>query len=185
MSKIAVFFADGCEEIEGLTVVDMLRRANQEVVGISITGSREIHGSHNIHFQADMTYEEAEEENKIDTFDGVVLPGGLKGTENLGAHQGVISTIQKFAKEGKLVAAICAAPSVLGANGILQGKHAVCHPGWEEKLTGAITSEASAVTDGNIITSRGMGTAIDFSLAIIAKLADEAVVANVRKGIVY
>ena len=93
--------------------------------------------------------------------------------------------IKKFAEEGKLVAAICAAPSVLGANGILQGKHAVCHPGWEEKLIGAVTSEETVVTDGNIITSRGMGTAIDFSLAIIAKLTDEDVVANVRKGIVY
>ena len=114
-----------------------------------------------------------------------MLPGGVKGTENLGAHPGVVSTIKKFAEEGKLVAAICAAPSVLGANGILQGKHAVCHPGWEEKLIGAVTSEETVVTDGNIITSRGMGTAIDFSLAIIAKLTDEDVVANVRKGIVY
>ncbi len=181
MSKIAVFFADGCEEIEGLTVVDMLRRASLEVVGVSISGGREIQGSHNIRFFADTTYEEA----PIDTFDGVVLPGGVKGTENLGAHPGVVSTIKKFAEEGKLVAAICAAPSVLGANGILHGKHAVCHPGWEEKLIGAVTSEETVVTDGNIITSRGMGTAIDFSLAMIAKLTDEDVVANVRKGIVY
>lgn len=181
MSKLAVFFADGCEEIEGLTVVDMLRRAKLEVVGISITGSKEIHGSHEIHFLADTTFEEAE----MDTFDGVILPGGLTGTANLGAHEGVISTIKKFAEEGKMVAAICAAPSVLGANGILQGKRATCHPGWEDKLTGAVITEGNAVVDGNIITSRGMGTAIDFSLAIIAELADEDVVANVKKGIVY
>lgn len=181
MSKIAVFFADGCEEIEGLTVVDMLRRAKIDVAGISITGSREVHGSHDITFMADMTYEEAD----LDTFDGVVLPGGVPGTPNLGAHDGVVSTVKKFAEEGKLVAAICAAPSVLGQNGILQGKRATCHPGWEDKLTGAVVSEESAVTDGNVITSRGMGTAVDFSLAIIQSLADEETLAQVRKGIVY
>lgn len=181
MSKIAVFFADGCEEIEGLTVVDMLRRANLDVVSVSVTGSREIHGSHDITFFADTTFEET----SPDAYDGAVLPGGAVGTANLGAHEGVVSTIKKFAQEGKLVAAICAAPSVLGANGILQGKRATCHPGWEEKLTGAVISEGNAVVDGNVITSRGMGTSIDFSLAIIEKFADADVVENVKKGIVY
>ncbi|MDE7310073.1 MAG: DJ-1/PfpI family protein [Eubacterium sp.] len=181
MSKIAVFFADGCEEIEGLTVVDMLRRAEQEVVSVSVTGSREIHGSHQITFFADTTFEEA----GMDAFDGVVLPGGAVGTANLGAHEGVVAVIKKFAEEGKLVAAICAAPSVLGANGILQGRRAACHPGWEEKMVGAEPVFENAVTDGNIITSRGMGTSIDFSLAILAKLADEDVISKVKKGIVY
>ncbi len=181
MSKIAVFFADGCEEIEGLTVVDMLRRAKIEVVSVSITGSREVHGSHDITFFADTTYEETD----MDAFDGAVLPGGAVGTANLGAHTGVVSTIRKFAQQGKLVAAICAAPSVLGANGILQGKRATCHPGWEDKLAGAMIAGGNAVVDENIITSRGMGTSIDFSLEIIAKLTDADVVADVRKGIVY
>lgn len=181
MSKIAVFFADGCEEIEGLTVVDMLRRAKIDVVGISITGSREVHGSHNITFMADTTYEEAQ----MDTFDGVVLPGGVPGTPNLGAHDGVVAAVKKFAEEGKLVAAICAAPSILGQNGILQGRRATCHPGWEDKLTGAVVTEENAVTDNNVITSRGMGTAVDFSLAIIQSLADEETLEQVRRGIVY
>ena len=181
MSKIAVFFADGCEEIEGLTVVDMLRRAKLDVVSVSVTGSKEIHGSHDIMFQADTLFEEAQ----MDYFDGIVLPGGLKGTANLAAHAGVVSAVQEFAAEGKLVAAICAAPSVLGQAGILKGKHATCHPGWEEKLTGAVTSKESVVTDGNIVTSRGMGTAIDFSLSIIQYLSDEETVEQVRKGIVY
>lgn len=181
MSKIAVFFADGCEEIEGLTVVDMLRRANLDVVSVSITGSREVHGSHGINFFADVVYEEA----GIGAFDGAVLPGGATGTANLGAHAGVVSTIKEFAAAGKLVAAICAAPSVLGANGILQGKRATCHPGWEGKLTGAIISEGNAVVDGNIVTSRGMGTSIDFSLAIIEKFVDADTVAHVKEGIVY
>ena len=181
MSKIAVFFADGCEEIEGLTVVDMLRRANLDVVSVSVTGSREVHGSHNITFFADTTFEEA----AVDTFDGAILPGGAVGTENLGAHKGVVSVVKKFAEEGKLVGAICAAPSVLGANGILQCRRATCHPGWEDKLIGADVAFENAVTDGNLITSRGMGTSIDFSLAIIAKLADEDVLSQVKKGIVY
>ncbi len=181
MSKIAVFFADGCEEIEGLTVVDMLRRANVDVVSVSVTGKLEIHGSHNITFFADTLFEDAD----MDSFDGAVLPGGAVGTENLGAHEGVVAVMKKFAENGKLTAAICAAPSVLGQNGILKGKRATCHPGWEAKLPGAVISEETAVTDENIITSRGMGTAIDFSLAIISKLTDENTVSQVRKGIVY
>lgn len=181
MSRIAVFFADGCEEIEGLTVVDMLRRANVNVDMVSVMERREIHGSHNITFLADMLYEDMEPAS----YDGVVLPGGMPGTTNLGVHEGVISIIKEFAAEGKLVSAICAAPSVLGQAGVLRNKRAVCHPGWEDRLTGAIVCEENAMTDGNIITSRGMGTAVDFSLAIIQKLTDEETLANVKKGIVY
>ena len=181
MSRIAVFFADGCEEIEGLTVVDMLRRAKVDVDMVSIMGRKEICGSHNISFLADILFEEMEPAS----YDGVVLPGGMPGTTNLGAHEGVISIIKAFAAEGKLVAAICAAPGVLGQAGILQQKRAACHPGWEDRLTGAVVCEESAVTDGNIITSRGMGTAVDFSLAIIRMLTDEETVADVKKGIVY
>ena len=117
--------------------------------------------------------------------DAVVLPGGMPGTLNLGEHAGVVSIIQKFAGEGKLVAAICAAPSVLGAAGILKGKCAVCHPGFEEKLTGAVVSEDTAVTDGSIITSRGMGTAIDFALAIVKYFKDENAVADLKQKLVY
>lgn len=181
MKKIAVFFADGNEEIEGLTVVDILRRAKQEVVTISVTGQKELHGSHGITFFADTLYEDAD----MASFDGVVIPGGMPGTTNLGAHEGVLSALREFDAQGKMVGAICAAPSVLGQAGLLKGKRATCHPGWEEKLTGAILSEETAVTDGNIITSRGMGTAIDFSLAMLKLLTDEETVAKVREGIVY
>ncbi len=179
MSKLAVFMADGCEEIEALTAVDMLRRANLDVVTVSIMGRKEIHGSHGITFFSDAMYEAAD----MSDFDGVILPGGAVGTKNLGGHEGVISTAKHFAKSGKLVAAICAAPSVLGQNGLLQGRRATCHPGWEDKLTGAVISEEDAVIDGNIITSRGMGTSIPFSLAIISKYADEQTINNVKKGI--
>lgn len=181
MAKIGVFMADGCEEIEGLTVVDMIRRAKLEVTMISITGKKEVTGSHNITFMAD----ELSDEVDYEALDGIVLPGGMPGTLNLGGNKIVNKVIRQFAQEGRLVAAICAAPSILGAAGILNGKNAVCHPGFEEKLAGAVTSEATVMTDGNVITSRGMGTAIDFALAILRYLSDDATVEHVRQGLVY
>lgn len=118
MKKIGIFLADGFEEIEGLAVVDILRRAGVEAQMISIMGKREISGSHNIHVQADVCYEDVD----FAELDGVVLPGGMPGTLNLGAHAGVNETMKSFAEEGKLVAAVCAAPSVLGQAGLLEGK---------------------------------------------------------------
>lgn len=181
MSRIGIFMADGCEEIEGLTVVDVVRRAKMEIKMISITGKREVTSSHGVTFLADALASEV----NYDELDGIVLPGGMPGTLNLGADATVNEVIQKFAAEGKLVAAICAAPSVLGAAGILEGKCATCHPGFEEKLTGAQTSEDSVVVDGNIITSRGMGTAIPFALEIVRYYADDAAVEQVKNGLVY
>ncbi len=181
MSKLGIFMADGCEEIEGLTVVDIVRRAKMEIVTISITGKKEVTSSHNVTFLADALADEV----NYDELDGIVLPGGMPGTLNLGANDTVNSVITKFASEGKLVAAICAAPSVLGAAGILNGRHATCHPGFEEKLTGATTSEEPVVRDGNIITSRGMGTAIPFALEIVRYFADDAAVEQICKGLVY
>ena len=148
MHKIGIFLADSCEEIEALTVVDMFRRAKMEIVMISITGKKTITGSHNIVFQADALFEEID----FDALEGIVLPGGMPGTLHLGEHAGVIEIVQKFAGEGKLVAAICAAPSVLGKAEVLKGKNATCHPGFEEKLTGAVASTATPVVrDGNKI----------------------------------
>lgn len=181
MSKIGIFMADGCEEIEGLTVVDVARRAKLEIVMISITGTREVKGSHDIIFMADALASDV----NYDELDGIVLPGGMPGTLNLGADETVNKVIREFAAAGKLVCAICAAPSVLGAAGILEGRHAVCHPGFEEKLTGAFVDEDEVVTDGTIITSRGMGTAIPFALAIVKYLKGEDAVAEIRKGLVY
>jgi len=176
---IGIFFANGCEEIEGLTVVDMMRRGGIEIVTISINGTDTVTGSHSITFKTDAVAEEV----NYDELEGIVLPGGLPGTTNLDESEIVKKTIKDFAAAGKLVAAICAAPSVLGHNGILEGKNATCHPGWEEHLTGANCKTDTAVTDGNIITSRGMGTAIDFSLAILAYFGAD--VEKVKKGIVY
>ena len=169
MSKIGIFMADGCEEIEGLTVVDVVRRAKMEIVMLSITGKKEVTSSHGVTFLADALAEETGYED----LDGIVLPGGMPGTMHLLENETVNAVIRKFAEEGKLVAAICAAPSVLGAAGLLEGKHATCHPGFEEKLT------------GNIITSRGMGTAIPFAFEIVRYFTDDETVEHVRQGLVY
>ena len=178
MSKTGILMADGCEEIEGLTAVDILRRAGLEIVTISMNKTDSVTGSHNITFQTDAIFEQV----NLDEFDAIILPGGMPGTVKLGEHAGVTKAVQAFASAGKLVAAICAAPSVLGAAGILQGKRAVCHPGFEDKLTGA---QVSFMTDGNIITSRGMGTAIEFALAIVQYLKDEDTVDDLKQKLVY
>lgn len=181
MRKIGVFMAEGCEEIEGLTVVDVMRRAKMEIETISIMGRKEVTGSHGITFVTDVTAEEAD----FDAYDGIVLPGGIPGTPNLGANETVKRVIKQYAQEGKLVAAICAAPGVLGANGILEGKKATAHPGHEGELLGATALEDTVVVDGNIITSRGMGTSIDFALAIVSYLNPDADINHLRKQMVY
>lgn len=181
MKKIGIFLADGFEEIEGLTVVDILRRAGMEAEMISIMGRKEICGSHKIQVQADALFEDVD----YAELDGVVLPGGMPGTLNLGAHAGVNETIKSFAADGKLVAAVCAAPSVLGQAGLLQGKKAVCYPGFEDKLTGAEVVYEEVAEAENIITSRGMGTTIAFALRITAYLAGEDKAKELAKKIIY
>lgn len=181
MAKVGIFFADGCEEIEGLSVVDICRRADLEIETISIMGRSQVEGSHKITFRTDTVFENVD----FTQLDGVILPGGMPGTLHLGEHEGVNRVIKEYAKAGKMVAAICAAPSVLGAAGILQGKKAVCHPGFEEKLTGAEVLFENVVTDGNVITSRGMGTAFDFGLAVVRYFKDDAAVEDVKLHMVY
>lgn len=181
MKKLGVFMADGCEEIEALTVVDLARRVGIEVAMISISGKKEVKGAHGINFQTDIPAEYMD----FDMLDGIVLPGGMPGTLNLGANDYVQKTIADFAKAGKLVAAICAAPSVLGEAGLLKGKRATSYPGFEEKLLGAEVCVEPVVIDGNVITSRGMGTAIEFALAIVEYLLDNTTAEELAKGIIY
>ena len=181
MSKIGIFMADGCEEIEGLTVVDIVRRAGIDITTISISDKKEVAGAHGIKFLADAKKDEVD----FSTLDGIVLPGGMPGTINLGADETVDKVIREFAAGGKLVAAICAAPSVLGQAGILNGKHAASYPGFEPKLTGAVTSEDPVVQDGNVITSRGMGTAIAFALEIVSYFTDKKTADKLAESIIY
>lgn len=181
MSKVVVFLADGFEEIEGLTVVDMLRRAGITVITASIQSVKEVKGAHNITVLADELVEDVDYKQ----VDMVVLPGGMPGTLHLGACKKVTDTVQEFFKAGKEVAAICAAPSVLGDLGILQGKEATCYPGFEERLTGAKTTKDPVVSDGNVTTSRGMGTAILFGAKLIEKLAGKEKAQEILDSIIY
>lgn len=181
MNKMGIFMADGCEEIEGLTVVDIMRRAGIHITTISISDKKEVAGAHGITFLADAKKDEVD----FSTLDGIVLPGGMPGTTNLGADETVDKVIREFAAGGKLVAAICAAPSVLGQAGLLNGKHATSYPGFEPKLTGAVTSEDPVVQDGNVITSRGMGTAIAFALEIVSYFTDKKTADKLAESIIY
>lgn len=181
MSKVVVFLADGFEEIEGLTVVDMLRRAGITVITASIQPRKEVAGAHKITVLADELVEDID----FGTVDMVVLPGGMPGTLNLGACKKVTDTVQEFFQAGKEVAAICAAPSVLGDLGILQGKEATCYPGFEERLVGAKTVKEPVVADGNVTTSRGMGTAIPFAGKLIEKLAGGEKKQEILDSIIY
>ena len=181
MSKVYVFLAEGFEEIEGLTVVDLLRRADIEVTTVSITGAYEIHGAHGIHIQADKLFEEMNYEGQ----DMLVLPGGMPGTLNLGAHKGLEELLKAFYKKQAYLAAICAAPSVFGKYGFLEGRKATSYPGFEEQLLGATVVKDDVAVDDFVITSRGMGTAIAFSLVLIEKLIDKDVAQKLGEAIIY
>ena len=179
--RVSVFLADGFEEIEGLTVVDLLRRAGVEVTTVSITGELTIHGAHKIDVQADKLFDEVDYKNE----DMVVLPGGMPGTLNLGAHEGVKTVLEQFYAEKKFMGAICAAPSVLGKYGMLEGRKATSYPGFEKELKGAeYVTESVAVSDF-VVTSRGLGTAIDFSLALIGLLVGEEKAGEIGRAIIY
>lgn len=181
MADIYVFFADGFEEIEGLTVVDLLRRASLGVHMVSI-GEKKVTGSHGIAIETDMGIDAvAEKEGDI-----LVLPGGMPGTLHLGACEALKEKLLGAEKKGVRLAAICAAPSVLGDLGLLAGKQAVCYPGFEKRLTGAsVPEKVPVVTDGHVTTSRGMGTAIPFGLELIRILAGKEAAEEIAKGIIY
>jgi len=170
-----------CEEIEGLTVVDVVRRAGIAIDMISITGKKEVAGAHGITFAADVLAEEAD----FDSYDGIVLPGGMPGTRYLGECRPLTELLLQFFREGRKVAAICAAPSVLGGLGILEGKKAACYPGFEDKLKGAEVVFDQVVRDGNVTTSRGMGTAIPFALDLVSQLVSEEKAQELKTGIIY
>ncbi len=174
MSKIAVLCNDGVEEIECLTVVDFCRRAGIHVITVSVTGKRQIMGAHNIVFHA----EEIFEDMNFDEFDGIVYPGG-PGTASLGEKTGVKELAKKFLADGRMLAAICAAPGMISETSILKEKHATGYPGCNPE-GGAIWSEEKAVTDGNLVTGKGPGAANEFAIAIIRYLEGDAKAEQIR-----
>lgn len=182
MSKVYVFLADGFEEVEALMVVDMLRRAKIEVNTISIMGELQIQGRSKIEVKADLLFEDV---TSFDDADMLILPGGMPGTTYLGEYQPLTKLLLDFNSAGKKIAAICAAPTILGKLGILDGKDATCYPGLEDQLGAAKWSDKKAVIDDNVTTSRGLGTSITFSLKLIEQLAGKEMAENVGKEVVF
>ncbi|MDR2043633.1 MAG: DJ-1/PfpI family protein [Clostridium sp.] len=187
MSKLAVFLAEGFEEIEALTVVDVCRRAELEVSVVSVRGGGEprerklVEGAHGIVVRADTVFEEVD----FTRLDMIVLPGGGLGTKNLEAHGGLMERLEEFYRAGKYVAAICAAPSILGHRGMLKGRKACSYPALESHLEGAQVSREAVAVSGTVVTSRGMGTAIPFSLAITEIFCGREKARSLAEGIVY
>ena len=181
MSSTVLFLADGFEEIEALSVIDILRRGNADVVTMSINDKAEVIGKSNIKVIADKTFDK----DFALKAEMIILPGGGVGTENLKNSEDIIDVIKYFSDNNKMISAICAAPSILGINGVLKGYKATCYQGFEKVLDGAEIMNESVVRDKNIITSKGPGTAIDFALDILKGLKGEDCEKEVRKGLLY
>lgn len=177
--SVFVHFAAGFEEIEALTVVDVLRRAGIDVKMISVTGDVLVTGSHGITVKTDLSFDGADYQK----CDMIVLPGGMPGSKNLGAHEELTEKITEFAGRGKWIAAICAAPMVFGQLGLLDGKKAVIYPGMESHLFGAKVGNKNVEIDGNIVTSKGPGTAMEFALALVSVLKDKQVANDLAKSL--
>ena len=178
---VYVFLADGFEEIEALATVDIIRRANIDCKTVGVTGST-ITGAHSITVKSDINIDDL----NMDRVSAVVLPGGMPGTTNLEMDERVINAVNDAANKGLLLAAICAAPSILGHLGLLKGKKASCYDGFENALVGAEFIPDSVCVDGNIITACGAGVANDFALEIVAYLTKNRNVSEkIKKAIKY
>ena len=178
---VYLFLADGFEEIEALCPLDLLRRAGAEVLTVGVSG-KVAHGSHGIDVICDI---EKEELDISRDFDMIILPGGMPGSVNLDNCSVVHQMIDIANEKGKLICAICAAPFILGKKGLLQGKRAICYPGFEEQLTGAKIVNQGVVHDGNIITGRAMGSAHDFGLEIIEALYGKEMRQKLKDAVLY
>lgn len=176
---VYVFLAHGFEEIEALAPIDILRRAGVDVVTVGVEDEF-ITAAHKVRFAADITVDKVVLDNNIDM---IVLPGGMPGTINLENNDYVQAAIDYCAKNDKYIAAICAAPSILGHKGMLSGRKAICFPGFEKDLEGAVISNSAVAVDDKFITAKGAGVAVDFALTLVSKLVSEAKAEEIRKGI--
>ena len=180
MAKVYEFLADGFEEVEGLTSVDLLRRAGADLQTVSIMGRKEIHGAHGINLEADLVLEDG-----LEAADLMILPGGMPGTNNLKDHEGLADILKDQYKAGRMVAAICAAPLVLAGLGYLKDRNATSYPGSLDGLPVGRYLEEEVVVDGNITTSRGVGTAIPFALSLISQLFGQDKADTIAKSIIF
>ena len=177
---IAILLADGFEEIEALTPLDILRRAGYDARTVAISSKVAI-GSHGISVICDMSADEV----KLDEVSMVIFPGGMPGSLNLDASPFTDKIIEAVTKNNGRISAICAAPLILGRRGLLKGRRAVCYPGFENELSGAIIEKDSVITDGNITTAKGMGVALPFSLELVRLLSGECEMKKIRNAIIY
>ena len=179
--KVYVFLAEGFEEIEAISPIDILRRAECDVVTVSITGNKTVTGAQAIPVVADSLFED----HDYSDADAVFLPGGLPGAHNLNAHEGLKSLIKSLYEQGKVVSAVCAAPLVLGGLGLLKGIKATCYPGFENELLGADVTGKQCEVSGNIITGNGPGAAAKLGYALVAKLVSQEVADQWEKGMMF
>lgn len=181
MKKAVMLFAEGFETVEALMVVDLLRRGGVEVTMASITEDEIVESSHGVRVGMDTVLGEVD----VLAYDAVILPGGMPGTTNLGESEAVRKTVLAMNEAGKIVSAICAAPGVLGRYGLLEGKKACSFPEHEINLKGAVVSRDPVVVDGNIVTSRGLGTAMEFGFTLLELLDSPEKAEEIKGKIVY
>lgn len=178
--NIAVHLAEGFEEIEAISIIDVLRRAEFNVATVSVTGKPEVTGKHDVTIIADKLFENVD----YGKMDMIVLPGGMPGAKNLKEHEGLRKMILDFHKKDKPLGAICAAPMVYGDLGILKNKNATCFPGFEDELKGANITGAEVEADGKIITGKGAGVAVKFALQIVEFLKDKETADNLAEKMI-
>lgn len=179
MKRVALFLANGFEEIEALATVDILRRAQIPVVTVSISDEIVVNGAHDIRVIAETLFSETD----FSDVEVLLLPGGMPGAKHLNEHEGLRRLIRKHNDRGNMIAAICAAPMVLGGLGLLHGRNATCYPGFEEKLTGANMTGENVVVDAHITTGRGPGLVFDFALELVEQIAGKERRKEVEKGL--
>ena len=181
MKKVFIFLATGFEEVEAISIIDILRRGDVEVKIVSIEQNKLVEGAHNIKIMADSLFSETD----FSLAEMLVLPGGMPGTTNLLNFMPLLDLLNEFNSLNKKIAAICAAPMILGELGLLKGKNATCYPGFEQYLKDAIFTDDSVVVDKNIITSRGPATAAVFSSKLLEILKGNEVAENIATGMLF
>lgn len=179
MKKAIVFLANGFEEMEATGTVDVLRRGGIDTKTVSITNERKVIGAHNMEYTADSVFTETD----FSDADALILPGGMPGSSNLNDYEPLKELLIEHYKKEKIVAAICAAPLVLGGLGLLKGRRATCYPGFEPKLIGATVTGEAVEIDGNVITGRGPGLVFNFGLALVSVMKSDAVAEEVAAGL--
>lgn len=181
MNKALIFLADGFEDIEALATVDILRRGGTEVTTVSITDDRTVESTHGVRITADATLTQVNPEEAT----LLILPGGMPGAANLNNHEGLKKALVEHNRRGKMIAAICAAPMVLGGLGLLEGRRATCYPGFEKYLEGATYTGELCTTDGNITTGEGPAATFPFAYALLEQLTGRDNAARIADGMMF